>query len=310
LPYDKNGPGALVRGILDYWDVMGYNSGGAEIYASSQVAEGSGLSSSAAFETLIGTILSNEYNGGAVPVMEIAKAGRHAENNFMGKPSGLMDQAASAAGGFVYIDFRNDEPAVERIDFDPRSTGYDLCVVNTRSGHAGLTAEYAAMPEEMRAVAALLGHEVLGYCDEAEFYKRLPELRRRAGDRAVLRAMHFFGENKRVTEQAELLKSGNMKKFLSLVNDSGLSSFMFLQNIYIAAVPGVQPISLALALSKSILAGHGGACRVHGGGFAGTILAFVPGGIHDVYASDIDNLFGSGSCQKLAVRSAGAVKVL
>jgi galactokinase len=241
--------------------------------------------------------------------LEIAKAGRHAENNFMGKPSGLMDQTASASGGFVFIDFHDDEPFVESISLKPDKEGYTLCVVNTGSDHANLTADYAAMPVEMAAVAALLGNEVLGFCNENEFYKKIPELRQRLGDRALLRAMHFFGENERVAEQARLLKAGRMEDFLTLVNDSGLSSFMLLQNIYKADSPKIQPISLALALSKAILSGKGGASRIHGGGFAGTILAFVPHALYDTYSSKMDAVFGPGSCQKLSVRLPGAVRV-
>ncbi|MDR1705309.1 MAG: galactokinase [Clostridiales bacterium] len=318
LPYDKQSPGALIRGILDYFDISGYKSGGLDIYMTSRVLEGSGLSSSAAFETLIGTVLSHEYNAGAVPVIEIAKAGRHAENNFMGKPSGLMDQTASAYGGFVYIDFYNDEPAVQTIRFDPHEAGYELCVVSTRSDHASLTADYASMPVEMKAVAARLGHEVLGFCDKAMFYKQLPAIRGEVGDRALQRAMHFFDENDRVLKQAGLLKSGQIKDFLSLVNASGLSSSMLLQNIYTADSSAAQPVSLALALSRAIMeeedgacrVQYSGACRVHGGGFAGTILAFVPISLYKHYSAELDGCFGPGSCQKLAVRSAGAVRVI
>ena len=309
LKCEQGSPQSLVLGILDYFVKNDYKTGGFRAYVQSDVREGSGLSSSAAFSNLVGTVLNHIYNGGVIPPIQIAKAGRHAENMFFGKPSGLMDQAASALGGFVFIDFEKDEPYTESIPFDPSKHGLTVCVVHTGGSHAGLTDEYAAITREMRGVAQMLGRDVLGYCDVNEFNKNISAIRKKMGDRAVLRACHFFAETKRAAKQAEMLKAGDLEGFLRLVNESGRSSIACLQNIYSARSPESQPISLALALAERILDGKG-ACRVHGGGFAGTILAFVPDEIYTDFENFMDEVFGKESCHKLAIRNEGVVKVI
>ena len=265
---------------------------------------GSGLSSSAAFEVLCGKILSVLYNGDSVPAMKLAQAGQYAENVFFGKPCGLMDQAACACGGFLYIDFGDAaHPVTEKLTFDPEQEGYTFCIVNTHGNHADLTDDYAAIPAEMRAVAAFLGKRVLRECEESEFVSRLSEARSAVGDRAVLRALHFFAENRRVEQQREALKAGDSERFFRQVTASGKSSFMFLQNVYAPHNPAEQGLSLALAVSERF----GAVCRVHGGGFAGTIQAYVPTESAPAYREAIDGIFGEGACMLLRIRPFGAV---
>ncbi|MCL2703478.1 MAG: galactokinase [Defluviitaleaceae bacterium] len=302
-------PQSLAEGVFDYFLMSGYEVGGFRAFIMSDVREGSGLSSSAAFANLIGTVLNHEYNGGRVPPLDIAKASRHAENVFFGKPCGLMDQAASSHGGFVFIDFGHKEPVIESIPFRPDEYGLALCVVHTGGSHAGLTDEYAAITLDMRGVAAALGGEVLGFCDSAVFYGEIISLREKLGDRAVLRAHHFFNETARVEKQAGMLKNKDLEGFLQLVNESGRSSIAYLQNTHAASMPENQPISLALALAERGLSGKG-AFRVHGGGFAGTILAFVPIEIYDHFEDTLNTAFGADSCHRLSVRQSGAVRVI
>jgi galactokinase len=301
---------ALIRGIAKRFEEMGYVLGGFDLYTTSQVLKGSGLSSSAAFEVLIGTILSHEYAGGQVDAVEIAKIGQYAENVYFGKASGLMDQMVSSVGSFVGIDFKDPQnPVIEKIPFDFKTSGYQLCITDTKGSHADLTPDYVAVPTEMRSVAACFGKEVLRQVEETEFYEKLPELKTKVSDRALLRAIHFFHDNENAQKEAQALKAGDIAEFLSLVRASGKSSYEYLQNIYSTRNPQEQGIALALAVSEEILQGEG-ACRVHGGGFAGTIQAFVPQNKVDDYRRVMDQLFGEGSCHLLQIREAGGVKLL
>ena len=307
---EEGQPAALVRGIAAALRQRGYQTGGFCAVLTNQVKNGSGLSSSAAFEVLIGAIFSHLYNGGSIPATELAKAGQFAENAFFGKPCGLMDQMASALGGLSHIDFADaQQPVIENAEISLDTCGYRLCIVETRGSHAALTDEYAAIPAEMSLVAQQFGAEVLSQVDEEAFYARLAELRSAVGDRALLRAMHFFAENGRVQRQFQSLQAGNFETFLSLVRASGDSSFKYLQNIYSVKDTASQPITLALGLSERILGGRG-AVRVHGGGFAGTIQAFVPEELFTAYQCALDRLFGAGACHELRLRKAGGVRVI
>jgi len=301
--------GSLIRGIASWFDRDGYNIGGFDAYTTSDVLRGSGLSSSAAFEVAVGNTLNLLYNGGAVTPEEIAASGQYSENEYFGKPSGLMDQMASSIGGFVHIDFAVPEKAVVTpIKFDFATSGYSLCVIDTKGSHADLTSEYAAIPAEMRAVAGYFGKQYLREVDENEFFGSIPAIRAVAGDRAVLRAMHFFRDSANVKKQAAALSDGDFSEYLRLVNASGQSSFTCLQNIY--ANSREQGLSLALAISERLLSECGGAWRVHGGGFAGTIQAYVPSGFLDEYRTEIDRVFGNSSCRVLSVRQVGGVRVV
>jgi galactokinase len=237
--------------------------------------------------------------------VDIAKGGQFAENKFMNKPSGLMDQMASSVGGFVSIDFKDPKtPIIVPVNFDIASAGFSLCVVDTKGSHSNLTDAYAGIPKEMKSVANYFGKEVLRDVDESEFYKRIPTLRKEIGDRPVLRAIHFFEENKRALQEAEQLRNGDFSGFLQSVKDSGNSSYKFLQNIY--AYPDSQAVSVAIAVSEKVL-GALGAVRVHGGGFAGTIQAFVPNALLDAYKRELDYVFGEDSCHVLNIRAVGGV---
>ncbi|MCR5485617.1 MAG: galactokinase, partial [Clostridiales bacterium] len=273
---EKGHSSALVRGVCAGFLKNGYKIGGFDAATHSNVLAGSGLSSSAAFEVLIGTILSYLYNDGKVSAVEIAKIAQYAENKFFGKPCGLMDQTACSVGGFVAIDFKDPEnPKIEKPDFDFGSCGHALCIVDTGGSHAELTGEYAAVREEMENTAKALGKSVLREVDKELLISKIPEIREKVGDRAVIRALHFYGENERVDAEVAALKRGDFEGFKALVSESGRSSFMYNQNVFTCKAPASQPVSLALALSDEILSGRG-AFRVHGGGFAGTIQAFVP----------------------------------
>lgn len=302
---------ALIAGVCAELRARGYAAGGFDAYTTSNVPKGSGLSSSAAFENAIGTIENHLYNGGAVDALTLAQISQAAENHFFGKPCGLMDQAASAVGGVVAMDFADERaPRVEKIPFDFTAAGYRLCIVHTGGNHADLTPDYAAVPAEMKAVAAAFGKTVLREVDEAAFSAALPALRARVGDRAVLRALHFFAENRRVAEQTAALKKGDVADFLSGVRASGLSSFCYLQNVYAPENPAEQGISLALCLADRFLAPVGGVCRVHGGGFAGTVQAFVPNGAAADFRAAMDAVFGAGACRPLSIREQGAFKLI
>ena len=306
---EKNTSAALVRGIAAAFVRRGARIQGFECTTRSSVLPGSGLSSSAAFEVLMGTILNELFLGGKLSPIEIAQIGQYAENFYFGKPCGLMDQMASSVGGMVFIDFEDpDAPKVERIDFDLEKAGYALCIIDSGANHADLTGEYAAIPAEMKQVAAYFSKDVLRKVPEDEFYAALPELRRRMSDRAVLRAMHFFDENKRVQLQVKALKNNDVKSFLKLVNDSGRSSWMFLQNITPTGAVEDQEMAIALALCKRLLAGKG-AYRVHGGGFAGTVQAFVPLTMLDDFRFGVEKVLGRGKCHVLNIRSQGGAWV-
>lgn len=300
---------SLIRGVCARCRELGYTVGGFNAYTATQVLKGSGLSSSAAFEVVIVTAISHLFNDGAIDAVTAAQIAQYAENVYFGKPSGLMDQTASSVGGFTAIDFHDPKkPVLEKVDFDLAKYNHALCIVDTGGNHADLTGDYAAIPVEMKSVARLLGAEVLRDADEGEFWNRLGELRQKVGDRAVLRAMHFFSDNRTAQEEAALLKAGDFDGFKEKIIASGRSSATRLQNVFACSNPSEQGLSLALAVSEKLLAGKG-AWRVHGGGFAGTIQAFVPVEMLEEYRSAMEAVFGEGTCHVLSIRSAGGVQV-
>ena len=304
-----NSTPALIRGVAARFTQLGCKVEGFDAYCESTVLPGSGLSSSAAYEVLIGTIVNHLFFGGKVSQPEIAMIGQYAENVFFGKPCGLMDQTASAVGNLVTIDFFDKEnPIIEPVDFDFASCGHALCIIDSGADHADLTDEYAAVPGEIKAVAAYFGKEVLTQIDEADFYAAIPALRKQCGDRAVMRAIHFYQENARVPQQVEALREGNFETFLSLVKQSGYSSYMYLQNVIPAGYKAHQDVAVALALCEHYLAGKG-AYRVHGGGFAGTVQAFVPFEILDAFKTGMDAVLGEGACHILSIRPQGGVEM-
>ena len=300
----------LIRGVLAGLKSRGYKVGGFNAYVTSDVLIGAGLSSSAAFETVIGTIISGLYNNMGISMVEIAQVGQYAENIYFGKPCGLMDQTACAVGGLIHIDFENpSKPIVNKVNVDFETYHHSLCIVDTKGSHSDLTDDYAQIPSEMKAVAGFFGKEFLRDVDYTEFFAHIAEIREKAGDRAVLRAIHFFFEDERVAKQVEALNNGEFKEFLRLVKESGNSSFKYLQNIYTTKNVKDQSMSLALAVSESVLGGHG-VSRVHGGGFAGTIQAFVEDDFVDTYREALDSVYGKGSCHVLKVRKYGGMKVI
>ena len=302
---------SLIAGMCDAFVKNGYMVGGFDAYTVSNVLKGSGLSSSAAFEDMIGTILNHMYNGGRVDNVEISKYAQYAENTFFGKPCGLMDQVACAMGGIVTIDFADPtSPIIERLDVDMSAEGYKLCIVNTGGNHADLTDDYASVPRDMKSVAASLGAEVLREADEDKLIEAIPALREELGDRAILRSLHFFEENKRVADQLKALKAGDIEGFFAGVLASGRSSFCYLQNVYTDKNPREQGLSLALCLADIYLGGRRGAFRVHGGGFAGTIQAFVHNDDVRGFCELMDSAFGEGRCMVLGIRPEGAVKII
>ena len=305
-----NSTPALIRGVAARFVQLGCEVKGFDAYCESTVLPGSGLSSSAAFEVLIGTIVNGLYFDGKVSQPEIAMIGQYAENVFFGKPCGLMDQTASAVGNLVTIDFFDkDHPVIEPVDFDFASCGHALCIIDSGADHADLTDEYAAVPGEIKAIAAFFGKEVLTQIDEAEFYANIPALRKSCGDRAVMRAIHFYQENARVPQQVAALRAGDFDKFLALVKQSGYSSYMYLQNVIPAGYKQHQDVAVALALCEHYLAGRG-AYRVHGGGFAGTVQAFVPYDILDAFVAGLDGALGQGACHVLNIRPQGGVEMV
>ncbi len=307
---EVSGSQSLIRGICAKCRELGYQVGGFDCYTMTRVMKGSGLSSSAAFEVLVVTILSHLYNEDSIDPVTAAIVSQYAENVYFGKPSGLLDQMASSVAGFTSIDFREPlKPVIEKIDFDFDSCGYAVCVVDTGGNHANLTEEYAAIPAEMKQVAQFFGKEFLRDVDETEFYDKLGEVRKVTGDRAVLRAMHFFDDDRLAAEEAAALKRGDFDSFRKMIRASGLSSLQRLQNVFATVSPAEQGITLALSLTEKIL-GRDGAFRVHGGGFAGTIEAFVPQGQLEEYRAKIEKVFGEGSCHVLSVRQAGGTKVV
>lgn len=301
---------SIIAGMCAGFLKNGYKIGGFDAYTTSNVLKGSGLSSSAAFEDMVGNILSHMYNDGTVDNVEIAKLAQYSENVFFGKPCGLMDQVACAVGGIVAIDFEDPKaPVIDKIDFDISGAGYNLCIVDTGGNHADLTDDYASVPAEMKAAAAYFGKKVLREVDEKQFIGAIPALREEVGDRAVLRALHFFAENKRVAAQKAALMDGDLDAFFGQVLASGKSSFCYLQNVYTTKNLTEQGLSLALCLAEKYLSDKSGAWRVHGGGFAGTIQAYVPMSEVEGFRALMDGVFGEGKCIVLRIRPEGAVRI-
>lgn len=288
---------------------MGVKISGFDAYTTSDVLSGSGLSSSAAFEVLIGTIIDSHYNHGKAGAVEIAKIGQYAENVYFGKKSGLMDQMVSSVGGLVSIDFHDTEnPAIKSFPYDFEKSGYCLCITDTKGSHANLTDDYVSVRSEMESIAEQFGKAILRDVDENEFYSSIPELRKKCSDRAIMRAAHFFAENRRAVLEADALSDENMNCFLELVRQSGDSSATLLQNMYSCSNPTEQAIPLGIMLSKKII-GKSGAVRVHGGGFAGTIQAFVPAEKVNEYSQEMNRIFGDGSCYILRIRPVGGIEI-
>ena len=299
---EENTTMALLRGECEAFKERGAALSGLDVYISSNVPKGSGVSSSAAFEVLIGVILNDRFMAEKVSPIAIAQIGQWAENVYFGKPCGLMDQMASSVGGLVYIDFADPKnPIVEKVDYDFVHSGYTLCTIDSGADHADLTDEYAAMPVEMKAVAAFFGKEVLHDVDEAAFYRHIAEVRKVTGDRAVLRAIHFFNENRRVKSQVRALKDGDFDAFLHFVNASGMASWTLLQNVTPAGYIQKQDMAFTIALCQQLLEGEG-AVRIHGGGFAGTALAFVPNDRFARFKTCVEHVLGEGHCHKLTIQ--------
>ncbi len=300
---------SLIRGISASFKNLGYDVKGFDAYMTSEVLKGSGLSSSAAFEVMIGTIINEMFCDGKETAVKIAQIGQYAENVYFGKPCGLMDQTASSVGGFVTIDFKdNDNPIVEKIDFDFASCGYSLCIVDTGGNHADLTPDYAAVPKEMKSIAEYFGKKVLREVPKEEFYKNIGKLREICGDRAILRAAHFYDDDERVPMEVMSLKNNDFETFKKLIIESGHSSYMYLQNVFSCINPLEQGISLGLLMCEKILKGKG-AYRVHGGGFAGTIQAFVPNEMLSEFKEKMENVFGNEKCHVLSIRPVGGIEL-
>ena len=306
---EVNTTAALIRGVVAEFVRRGAEVKGFDAAVRSTVLPGSGLSSSAAFEVLLGTICNELFFDCQLNAVQIAQIGQYAENVYFGKPCGLMDQTASSVGNLVFIDFEDPaNPAVEKINFDFSQSGHALCIIDSGADHADLTDEYAAIPGELKALCALFDREYLRQIPESEFLAALPRLRRQISDRAILRAIHFYQENRRVFRQAAALKKGDFDTFLRLTRESGRSSWMYLQNITPAGAVEHQDMAIALALCETLL-GDKGAFRVHGGGFAGTVQAFVPNDMLDVFKTGIEVVLGEGSCHVLQIRPTGGVRI-
>jgi galactokinase len=302
---------SLVKGICARMKEKGYQIGGFDACVEGRVPKGSGLSSSASFEVLMGTIINELFNNGKMSAVENAIIGQWAENNYFGKPCGLMDQTACSVGGLITIDFKDPaNPIVKEVDFDFVSTGFSLVITDVGGGHddAASQEEYASLPTEMKAVAAELGAGVLREVSWEQVMEKIPEIREKTGDRAILRAYHFFGDNQRVVDQVAALENDDFQAFLKMVVESGYSSYMYNQNIYDVVHKHEQVVSMALALSEMVLKGSG-AWRVHGGGFGGTIQAFVPQDKLSEYVNALEHVYGKGSCHKLFIRNQGSVKL-
>lgn len=308
-PDEKNTTAALVRGVAAAFAQRGAKLAGFNAVIQSSVLPGSGLSSSAAFEVLIGTICNDLFFKNKLSAIEIAQIGQWAENVYFGKPCGLMDQMASSVGGMVFIDFEKPEnPVVEKLDFDFSKSGYTLCIIDSGADHADLTDEYAAIPGELKQLCACFGKEYLREIPESDFLKALPKLRGKVTDRTILRAMHVYAENERVLAQVAALKAGDIDTFLRLCTESGHSSWMYLQNICPAGAVEQQAVALTLALCDKLLQGRG-AYRVHGGGFAGTVQAFVPNDMLNEFKMKIESVLGAGSCHMMNIRENGGTRV-
>lgn len=309
-PEEVNSTASLIRGVVKKFIDLGCHVSGFRAVCTSAVLPGSGISSSAAFEVLIGNILNGLFYGGKADAVQIAQIGQYAENVYFGKPSGLMDQTASSVGNILTIDFADPEnPSVRKLDVDFDKTGYKLCIINCWASHADLTDEYAAVPIEEQKVASFFGKKVLNDVPKKDFMEAIPSLRSQFGDRAVLRSLHFYADTARVPKMAEALEQGDILSFLSLVKESGRSSWMYLQNIVPCGANEHQEMAIALALCDELLEGKG-AFRVHGGGFAGTCQAFVPSDMIDRFVQRMDSLLGKGSCHVLSIRPVGGCEVL
>lgn len=301
---------SLVRGIMARFKELGYNIGGFDATTKSSVMSGSGLSSSAAFEVLVCTMLNYLYNDGKISPVEIAKISQYAENVHFGKPCGLLDQMACSVGGFVQIDFKNPEkPIIKKVDFDFAKYGYSLVIVDTKGSHSDLTDEYAAIRREMEEAASVFGKSVLRDVDRDEFMKNISLVREKVNDRAVLRAIHFFNDSDRVEKEIAALEKCDLEEFKKLVIESGNSSYKYNQNVYSSKAPTSQPLSLALILSEEILTNKG-AWRVHGGGFAGTVQAFVPDDTLEEYTNTMKSVFGDDCCHILSIRPVGGARIV
>lgn len=309
VPDERGRASALIRGVCSRFKEMGCRLSGFNAYTTSNVLKGSGLSSSAAFEVLVGTIINGMLYGGKADAVTVAKIGQYAEKEYFGKPCGLLDQMASSLGGFTYADFRDPEnPITEKIELDINAYGYTLCVVDTGGNHADLTHDYADITVECKKISRELGVEFLRDADTGAFYESIASLRKSCGDRAVLRAFHFFNEQLRVEKQKAALKSGDFEEFLRQVGESGDSSYDYLQNLYSTSAVSEQGLPLAIALTKKFLNGRG-ACRVHGGGFAGTVQCYIPSEQLDGYKEMIEKVFGKGSCCELKIRPVGGYEI-
>ena len=303
-------PGAMVRGMAEEMRAHGYGTGGFHAYVTSKIPEGSGMSSSAAFEVLIGMILSGLFNDGVVPAVEIARMAQTAENRYYGKPCGLMDQMASAVGGLCHIDFKDPaSPEVNKLDADFHEMGYAVCITDTHGSHADHTEDYAAVQAELAKAAGVFGKQVLEGVDPQEVVAQASAIREAGGDRAFLRAMHVAAENERVLLETDALKRKDMTAFLDCVRQSGDSSYKLLQNVYADRSSDRQELAVALAVSEAVLGRAKAACRVHGGGFGGTIQAFVPEQDVSRYRAGMDALFGDGSCLSVRICPEGCMEV-
>ena len=308
---ERDTSAALIRGVAARMSALGCDlrAGGLDVYMISNVPKGSGLSSSAAYEVLIGTMLNELFWDGHCTPVELAQIGQYAENVYFGKPCGLMDQTASSVGGVVFIDFSDTaHPAVERLDVELQSYGYALCILDSGAGHEGLTAEYRSITDELRAVCRVFDREVLRDVPEEAFLARLPEVRAAAGDRAVNRAFHVYAENRRAQEEKQALGRGDFDRFLELVRESGRSSAMYLQNIIPTGSAAAQELMVTIALCERILEGRG-AVRVHGGGFGGTAQAFVPLDMLSKFKETTEAALGQGRCHVVMIRPAGGIRL-
>lgn len=306
----KFNSGAIIAGVCSGFETNGYKIGGFDAYTTSNVLKGSGLSSSAAFEDMVGTILNHFYNDGSLDFITISKISQYAENVFFGKPCGLMDQIACAAGGFVTIDFEDTKnPVVNRLDFDLTQAGYSLCIINTGGNHANLNDDYSSIPGEMKKVASEFGQQVLRGLTADDIFSKAADLRNTTGDRAIMRSIHYINENNRVEKQIKYLENNDLEGFFREVKASGISSFCYLQNVYTTKNISQQGLSLALCLCEHLLGDKKAAWRVHGGGFAGTVQAFVPNDFVEQFKNSVETVFGDGSCHVLLVRREGACKI-
>ncbi|MFI3174721.1 MAG: galactokinase family protein [Bacillota bacterium] len=309
LEEEKNTTNSLIRGIYAQFKELKYETSGMDVFCISNVLKGSGLSSSAAFEVFIGTVMNHLFCDGAISSVKIAQIGQYAENVYFGKPSGLMDQMASSVGNIVAIDFNdNDNPIIEKVDFDFATANHSICIIDSGADHADLTDEYTAIPVEMKGVAKLLGKSVLREVDKADVVKNVGLIREKLGDRALLRAFHFFGDHEKAVLEAKCLKENDFAQFLEVVKKSGDSSYMYLQNVYVSGAIQNQEVAVGLCMCQELL-GERGAYRVHGGGFAGTLQAFVPNDLLDEFKTAMEKVMGEGSCHVLSIRSVGGVEL-